>query len=455
MRSGERERVPPPLLKRRLPSGRGAMMQPNVTHDGDASLTLRFWAAIVITGVLTGLIGDLLMALLRGVSRVAFGAHDFGDFAAKVAAATPWHRLAPLLVAGVIGGVGWYLLRRFTPGRTSEVDDVLWTGKGRLSVRRSLGTSVLSEIVVGLGASLGREAAPKLMGAVSGNVVAGWFGLTPAQLRLLVACGAGAGLACVYNVPLGGALFTAEVLVGAVNLPIVLPALACAGVATVTAWLGLPDHATYVGVPQFSFDSRLLVWAVLLGPVVGVLAAGYVRLIGIVSHYRVSGRWMLVAPLIAFALLGVAGLRYPLLYGNGSDIARLGLVGGGSLALFVALAVLKPLVTLLCLGSGASGGLFTPVLSTGAAVGAALGILWSELWPGSPVGAYALIGAAAMVGAGMQAPLAALALLLELTHGGFGLMVPMIVATVIATAVTRWIDGYSIYSARLSAPASV
>ncbi|NYJ74318.1 chloride channel protein [Allobranchiibius huperziae] len=431
------------------------MMQPNVTHDGDAALTLRFWGAIVLTGVLTGLIGDLLMGLLRLVSRIAFGARGFGDFADKVAAAGPWHRLTPLLVAGVIGGVGWYLLRRFTPGRKSEVDDVLWTGEGRLSVRRSAGTSVLSEIVVGLGASLGREAAPKLMGAVSGNVVAGWLRLTPAQLRLLVACGAGAGLACVYNVPLGGALFTAEVLVGAVNLPIVLPALACAGVATVTAWVGLSDHATYVGIPQFSYDPRLLVWALLLGPVVGVLAAGYVRLIGIVSHYRVTGRWMLIAPLVAFAVLGVLALRYPLLYGNGSDIARLGLIGGGSLALFVALAVLKPFVTLLCLGSGASGGLFTPVLSTGAALGAALGILWSDVWPGSPVGAYALIGAAAMVGAGMQAPLAALALLLELTHGGFGLMVPMIVAAVIATAITRWIDGYSIYSARLSAPARV
>jgi chloride channel protein, CIC family len=109
-------------------------------------------------------------------------------------------------------------------------------------------------------------------------------------------------------------------------------------------------------------------------------------------------------------------------------------------------------VTALCLGSGASGGLFTPVMSTGAVAGGFLGLAWSLLWPGSPVGAYAMIGAAALIGAGMQAPLAALALVLELTHSGFALMVPMVIATVIATAITRWIDGYSIYTARLSAP---
>jgi chloride channel protein, CIC family len=83
--------------------------------------------------------------------------------------------------------------------------------------------------------------------------------------------------------------------------------------------------------------------------------------------------------------------------------------------------------------------------------GGAAGIAWSLAWPGSPAGAYALLGAAAMLGAAMQAPLAALALTLELTHGGFALLIPMIAATVTATAVARYVDGYSIYSARLRA----
>jgi H+/Cl- antiporter ClcA len=126
-------------------------------------------------------------------------------------------------------------------------------------------------------------------------------------------------------------------------------------------------------------------------------------------------------------------------------------LGAGTLGLLAALAVLKPLLTALCLGSGASGGLFTPVMSTGAVLGGFLGLAWSHLWPGSPVGAFAMIGAAAMIGASMEAPLTGLALVLELTHSGFALMVPMMAATVIATLVARHLDGYSIYSARLPA----
>ncbi|MBE7187437.1 MAG: chloride channel protein [Jatrophihabitans endophyticus] len=454
--SGARQRVPAPLLRSRLPSGVGSMLQPNVTGDGDARLTARFWVMVVLTGVATGLLGDGLMFLLFGIEHLAFGVNgNDSSFTAAVADAGGWHRVVPLLVAGAFGGPAWYLLRRFTPGKKSEVDEVLWTGEGRLSLRRSLGTSVISEIVIGLGASLGREAAPKLMGAVSGSMVAEWAKLTPAQRRLLVACGGGAGLAAVYNVPLGGALFTAEILVGAVNLPVILPALACSGVATCVAWLYLPSHATYLDIPDYAFSGRLLVWALLLGPVVGVLAAGWVRLIGWVSHHRVQGRWAIGAPLVAFAVLAVVALRYPELYGNGRGMAHTAFVGAGTLALFAALSVLKPFVTALCLESGATGGLFTPTMSAGAVLGAFLGIAWSHLWPGSPIGAYAMIGAAAMIGAGMQAPLAGLALVLELTHSGFALMVPMIVATVLATAIARWIDGYSIYTARLSAPAPV
>jgi H+/Cl- antiporter ClcA len=273
--------------------------------------------------------------------------------------------------------------------------------------------------------------------------------LSPAQRRLLVACGGGAGLAAVYNVPLGGALFIAEVMVGSLALPVVLPALACTGIASAVAWIYLPNHATYVDIPASGFTMALMIWALLAGPVLGVIAAGYIRLIGWVSYYRITGRRSIPAMVAAFGVLGLIGLAYPQLFGNGKDLAHDAFVGAGGFGLMLALFVLKPLVTSLCLGSGAAGGLFTPTFSTGAAFGAAFGMAWSLLWPGSPSGAYALVGAAAMLGAAMQAPLASLALVLELTHTGFQIMVPMVAATVIATVVARYIDGYSIYSARL------
>lgn len=334
------------------------------------------------------------------------------------------------------------------------MDDAIWTGDARLSFRRCLGTGFIADVVTGMGASLGREQAPKLIGAASGSVVSRWLGLSLGQRKVLVACGAGAGLAAVYNVPLGGAFFTIEVMLGSTVLPAVLPAIACSFIATLTAWVYLPTHATYVDIPPYPLTATIMVCSIVMGPIVGVLSSGYIRLIGWVSYHRTSGWKMFPAMLAAFGGLGLIGFAYPQLFGNGQDMAHDAFVGQGTLLLLLALFILKPLVTALCLGSGASGGLFTPTLSTGAVLGGFLGLAWSHLWPGSPVGAFAMVGAAAMIGASMQAPLAGLALVIELTRSGFPLVVPMMAATVIATAVARYVDGYSIYSARLPAEAS-
>ncbi len=451
-------RVPPPLIPRRMGSGRGATEQPNVTGDGPAALTGPFWVALIATGILAGLFGIALMFVLRMAQHLGFG-YDLTtlsylspiSFQQAVEQTPPWRRIASLAVAGVFGGVAWYLLRRYTPGEKTDIEDSVWTGTGELSFRRSLGTSFISIIVVGLGASLGREAGPRLMGAASGSVLGRWRRLSPAQRRLLVACGAGAGLAAVYNVPLGGALFIAEVLWGEISVPVLLPALACCAIATGVAWLYLPHEPTYLAIPNYGLSPQELVWALIVGPLMGLVAVGFVRLIGWVSAHHADGRAVLVAPLGAFLVLGVVAIPYPQLLGNGRGIAEAAFLGQAGFVLLIALFVLKPLVTALCLASGASGGLFTPTLATGAALGGALGQVWNLIWPGTPSGAYAMLGAAAMMGAAMQAPLTAIVMTLELTGTGIRLAVPMIVATVLATLVARQLDGYSIYSARLAA----
>jgi CIC family chloride channel protein len=448
-----RVRVPAPLIPVRMPSGRGATEQPNATGDGDAPLTPRFWLMVVLTGVATGLFGALMMLLLYWVEHLAFGYHSGESLETAIKRTSDLRRFTSVVIAGILGGTAWYLLRRFTAGRKSDLDDVVWTEGERLSFRRSLGTSVISEVVIGLGASLGRENAPKLMGGASASVLAQWFGLTPGQRRLLMACGAGAGLGAVYNVPLAGALFTAEIMMGGITLPIALPALACSGIATLTSWIYLPDQATYLNIPAYRITAPLIVWAVLAGLVIGLVALGYIRLIGWVTHFTLRG-WLSVPVMTgAFAVLGLIGFAYPQLFGNGKDMAHDAFAGAGSIGLFLALFALKPLVTSMCLGSGAAGGLFTPTLSTGAVLGAGTGLIWSLMWPGSPAGAYAIVAASAMLGAAMQAPLTGLAIMLELMQGGFGLLIPMIIATTIATVVAREIDGYSIYTARLRAPA--
>lgn len=424
------------------------MEQPNVTHDGDARLTPKFWMAVVVTGVAAGLFGDLMMWVLSLAERVAFN-YRSGSYEAAVAASSDARRVTSLVLAGVIGAVSWYLIRRYLKGEHAEIDDAIWSGDGDLSPRRSLLTSLVSEVVIGMGASLGREAAPKLMGGASGSVLARWFNLTPAQKRLLVACGGGAGLAAVYNVPFGGALFTAEVLFGSFALPVVFPALATSLIATAVAWIYLPSGATYADIPNYRFSASLMVWSLVAGVVIGLLAIFYVRLIGWVSFHRAQGVHLFWAMPASFAVVGVIGFQYPELFGNGKDMAHEAFLGVGGIGLFFALFALKPFVTALTLGSGASGGVFTPFLATGAVFGAFFGAAWIHLWPGTPVGAFALVGGAAMVGASMQAPLAGIVLVLELSHSGFRIMIPMMAATLIATFLVRHIDGYSIYSARL------
>ncbi len=151
-----------------------------------------------------------------------------------------------------------------------------------------------------------------------------------------------------------------------------------------------------------------------------------------------------------FAALGVLSIAYPQLLGNGKNVVQLALVAQLAAGLTAVLLVLKPLSTAGCLGSGAPGGLFTPTLAVGVLLGSLGGRAWALLWPGVPLGTYAVVGGAAVLAASMQAPLAAIVLMLELTHRAEGLLVPIMLAVVGATVVSRRMGAHSIYSARLT-----
>jgi H+/Cl- antiporter ClcA len=258
-------------------------------------------------------------------------------------------------------------------------------------------------------------------------------------------------MAAVYNVPLGGALFALEVLLGTLTLPLVLPALATSALATATAWILLPTAPTYT-IPHYSVHAAQVVWALWVGPVAGLVAVGWNDLVRRASALRPRRPVaVLLAPIVVFTALGVLAIAYPQLLGNGKPVVGLAFVGQLSVGLIAVLLVLKPLVTAACLGSGAPGGLFTPTLVLGVMLGGLLGEGWIQIWPGAPLGSYAIIGGAAVLGASMQGPLAAIVLLLELTHHADALMVPMLLAVVEATVLGRILGAPSIYSARIAA----
>jgi H+/Cl- antiporter ClcA len=407
---------------------------------------LAFWGVVILTGAGAGIGAALLTRLLQAVQHLMWPGPDLLDAAAQ---AGPWRHVWILLGAGVLTGIGQVLLGKLTGANSIDITAAISRHAGRLPTLRTLGSAFLSVLVVGMGASLGREGAPKQAGAVIANLLCDRARLSDERRRLLVACGAGAGMAAAYGVPLGGALFALEVLRGVLALRLILPALLAAGIATAVSWLALPNAPTYQ-IPAFPLSASIVCFALAAGPIAGLVSVGYVRLIALADRLKPTGWRRLIAPTVALGLLGAVSIAFPQLLGNGKDITQLAFANQVAPMLLLALLVLKPLATALCLGSGVPGGLFTPSLTLGALLGAVLGLAWSWAWPGVPPGLFAVVGAAAVLAATTHGPISSMVLVMELTARDRSFILPLLMAVVTATLVARALDERSIYDARLS-----
>jgi H+/Cl- antiporter ClcA len=408
----------------------------------------RFWFAIVLTGIGTGASAAALTLILQAVQHFVWpGAGATLLDAAEQA--THYRHILVLVGAGLATGAGQIILVRLTAGNSIDITEAIWFSAGRLPALRTLGSAVLSVIVVGMGASLGREGAPKQAGAVIANVSSDRAHFSDEQRRLLVACGAGAGMAAAYGVPLGGALFALEVLRGMLALRLVLPALLTSVVATATSWLALPNAPTYE-LPHFDGSFANLALAMLVGPIAGLVSVLFVRVIALADRSRPQHRRRLMAPVLVLGLLGLLSIPFPQLLGNGKDIAQLAFADQIPFALLLTLLLLKPAATVLCLGSGVPGGLFTPSLALGAVLGGVVGHACSSLWPEMQPALAAVVGAGAVLAATTQGPISAVVLIMELTGRDRSFVAPLLLAVVIATLVSRMIEPRSIYDARLT-----
>ncbi len=418
---------------------------PSSLHSPRAVL---FWLAVLLTGASAGISAGMLTRILESVQRLMWGGSGT-DLLASVQATASSKRVLVLVGAGIVTGLGQIILKSLSSGNGIDTTAAIWFHAGRLPAIRTLGSALLSVVIVGMGASLGREGAPKQAGAVSANLFADAVGLSDEQRRLLVACGAGAGMAAAYGVPLGGALFALEVMRGMLALRYVLPALFASVVAAAVAWLVLPDAPTYL-IPAYKSSTSVVVWSLLAGPLAGVYSVGYVRLVTWAERHKPENWQRVVAPVVGLGLLGLAAVWFPEILGNGKDISQLTFANQAAPLLLVILLFLKPLATILCVRCGAPGGLFTPSLAAGAFFGAVLGNAWSHLWPGVPPGLFALLGAGAVLAATTQGPISTVVLTMELTGRDRSFVLPLILMAATATLVARSIDTRSIYDARLT-----
>lgn len=391
---------------------------------------LRLLAVTVLVGIGAGASGLVVSWLLHGLEHLVYGFGE-GDFLDDLPTPSNLTRVLALFVAGIVGGFGWWALRRWGSKVVSVEAAVTGT---RMPVLSTLWNVALQIVIVGLGASIGREVAPRELAALASQWITRALGVSPRERTILVACGAGAGLAAVYDVPLAGAVFAVEVLLAELSIATVLPALATSAIAALVARL-VTSAAPLYDVPHLTLSPSLIVWSIVVGPVVGFAALGFVVLAKWAGDRRPRGWTILIVMPAVFTAVGVASIWFPQILGNGRALGQLGFTGG-SLLFIAAVVVLKTASTTGTIGAGAAGGTLTPSLALGSGTGAVLGGLWLLMWPGSSAAAFAFVAAAAFLASSMKAPLTGLVLVLEFTGQGTTLLVPTLLAIAGSVTVT-------------------
>jgi H+/Cl- antiporter ClcA len=422
--------------------------QPNLIDAAPvSSFGPRFWLIVLLTGAIVGLIGGLLMRLLFFVEHFAWHSGPQLEFLDAVMAASPGRRVINLAIAGlIVGTVGVFFQNRFGK-KGSDVEGAIWFDHGNVAPMATFCKAVLSIVHVGLGTSLGRESPIKQAGGAVAAVFSRMGKLSPSQQQLLVAAGVGAGMAAAYNVPLGGGLFAAEVLVGSISLRNVMPLMATSVIATAASWLLLPAVPIY-SLPEFHLSFSTVAWAIVAGPIFGFTAVLIVRGVALAAAPRRGRGWSMLMPIVVITALGLLSIRYPQLLGNGKDTVQFAFDNRFEISLLLALPLLKWIATVGCLFSGARGGLFTPTMTIGALLGGAMGHAWLHVQPGQAPGSFAVIGACAVLAAATRGPVSSLVLVLELTRHADVMMVPMLLASALAIMVAGRFESRSIYSAR-------
>lgn len=429
-----------------------------------------FFLLIGLIGVVSGLLGLVTELLIGLVQNVLWGSP--GSLMEIVPKVPRWRVVAaPALGGALLGLILWFSRRRLKgeasgEGMASLIEAVALSG-GKIAPRPVLINALAAIVTVGSGGSLGREGPMTRLGAMVSSWMGSRFDLPPHRLKILVGCGAAAGLSATYNIPIGGTLFAMEVILGNFALEIFGPIVAASVIATLIA-RSLTGNEPLYAAPDFALTSG---WEMLLYVGLGIVGAfaSVAFMVGVswggagfkkLSKMKILPRPF--QPVVGMALLGVLGLYMPYALGRGTGLINMALAGElklpSRLALpvdvtilfLLGLAVVKLAATAITRGSGGSGGLFTPSLAFGALVGSAYGYWAHSLWPNtaSPYGAYAAVGMAAVMAGTSHAPISAILILFEFT-GNYDLILPVMLASILSSLIARRLRPYSIYTESL------
>ena len=429
-----------------------------------------------IIGVIGGLVNLAFLKLVALIQWIVF--QKSGDSAVLAQDLSAFLRILVPTLGGILAGMV-LLLRSHLSGiqKPTNVLEVVAVGDGRIGMRSTLVNAWSSLLSIGTGASIGREGAITQLTATFASKWGQFHQWQPYRLRLMVACGAAAGLAAAYNAPIAGALFAALVLVGNFSMNLFAPLVMASVVATMVSrfwfgiepWYELPESIDYGQAARLS----QMGWFLILGIISGAGGAFFLKSIQNAQSATDKYAWPSWAKLgLAGLVVGLIALVFPGVWGNGYEITNqilhadssetgfTGLIQGSvlsdlqawqiSVVVLAGLLVAKFVATVCTVGAGTVGGVFTPTLFLGAGLGAAFGQALGlfDFADETPTVAFALVGMGSVLAATTRSPLLAMILIFEISLK-YELMPPLMIGCVVATLVSQKLHKASVYSAPL------
>lgn len=362
----------------------------------------------------------------------------------------PSLRLLIPAVGGLAAGLILHFGLRLAGPQTGSNNllEAVGAGDGKLRFRATIIKSISSLLSIGTGASIGREGGITQLTATLASKLGQIAGWEPYRLRLLIGCGAAAGLSAAYNAPIAGAVFAAMIVLGSFSMHLFVPLIFSSVIATMVSRSFFGIEAWYE-VPKFDFTHlSQLPWFLGLSVIAGGLGALFLKIVAYSRQRFTAYQWPIYTKmLVGGILMGIIAMGYPLVWGNGYGAANRILLGNMLWTAVLLLLLAKVIATAIAVGAGTVGGLMTPTILLGAALGSLYGMGLHSLDFGRvlPTGAFALVGMASVLAATLHSPLLAMILVFEISLN-YSLMPPLMLGCALASVVSRRLHPESVYA---------
>ena len=428
-----------------------------------------------LTGTCAAVLTWVFISMTKGIQGIFYG--DSFIHNSLVDSSNEWKIIFIPALGGLLAGlIIEYWSKEAKGAGVPLVMEAVTFKQARLSAKKAIAKCFAAATCIGTGMSLGRVGPMVVISSTVGSEIGQRTGKTVDETRTLVGCGAASAITAAFNAPLGGVLFAIELILSELRTRSFIPIVVAAVIAT-TVGRGLTgDVAAFDSIPKYSLGSASeYPFYIVLGLITGFAAAIFIRLLNFFET-NIEKMEMIPVPFrtcLGGLCVGLIALSFPHVLGNGfgvtSDLISLDTDGEGNLLIgdsfpddmnlasgissllifVVSIMILKIIATSVSIGSGGSGGIFTPSLFIGAALGAALGLVLNDMEIVEHPGAFALVGMAAFVASTTRATLTAIVLLFEMT-ATYEIILPLMLSCVVADAVCFVVSEHSCYTAKLA-----